>query len=81
MKHTERCATWGSDNIARKETHIGNALWTWNNIGKPSMKDYGYWEFDTKEQLLNTCHAALLAADVGRLLSELQRDKVEGGDQ
>ena len=44
------------------------------------MATYGYWEFDTKAQLLNTCHAAILAADIGRLLAELQRDKVNGGN-
>ena len=81
MKHMERCATWGSDNIAqRKRIYTREAHRNWNNIGKPSMATYGYWEFDTKAQLLNTCHAAILAADIGRLLAELQRDKVNGGN-
>ena len=46
----------------------------------PSMKDYGYWEFDTKEQLLNITYMAMLAEDIGITLSQLHKDKA-GGNQ
>ena len=80
MKHTERCATWGSDTIARKRIYIRDAQWTKKHITMPSMKDYGYWEFDTKEQLLNITYMAMLAEDIGITLSQLHKDKA-GGNQ
>lgn len=39
------------------------------------MKDYGYWEFDTKERLLNITYMAMLAEDIGKTLSHLHKDK------
>jgi hypothetical protein len=58
-----------------KNTYTNKARKGWERIGRHSMKDYPYWDIDTKGFLLGVVSAAQLCEEVGIILSELHRDK------